>query len=118
MIILRISSEQSGRTARVARHSCSEEEDSLIGEEFSRIESQQLHQIGLRHLKTPDEESSQGNGRLAEVAHPGLPRDLDTFTSHSKMVKLNVGGNHFSTSLETLTRDPGIFLILKFTATV
>ena len=28
----------------------------------------------------------------------------------SKLVKLNVGGHHFSTSLETLTKDPGMFL--------
>ena len=27
----------------------------------------------------------------------------------SKMVNLNVGGHLFSTSLETLTKDPGIF---------
>ena len=27
----------------------------------------------------------------------------------SKLVKLNVGGHHFSTSLETLTKDPGMF---------
>ena len=27
----------------------------------------------------------------------------------SKLVKLNVGGHLFSTSLETLTKDPGIF---------
>ena len=27
----------------------------------------------------------------------------------SKLVRVNVGGHHFSTSLETLTKDPGMF---------
>jgi len=44
-----------------------------------------------------------------EVAQQELLRDLNRLTSHSKMVKLNIGGHHFSTSLETLTKDPGMF---------
>ncbi|XP_020624701.1 uncharacterized protein LOC110062180 isoform X2 [Orbicella faveolata] len=51
---------------------------------------------------------------LDEVAHPELLRDSNTFTSHSKIVKLNIGGHHFSTSLETLTKDPGSMLHAMF----
>ena len=30
----------------------------------------------------------------------------------SKVVKLNVGGHIFSTSLETLTKDPGTYIVI------
>ena len=41
---------------------------------------------------------------LDEVA-----KDLEHVHS-SKIVKLNVGGHLFSTNLETLTKDPGLFV--------
>ena len=46
--------------------------------------------------------------RKERDAFDGVAKKLE-HVHFSKLVKLNVGGHLFSTSLETLTKDPGMF---------
>ena len=102
------SSEKSGRTTGVVSYSSSEtkmsssldleEKGSLLGDEA--LEKANVSDISKHKSKKVCRETDK-------VAHPALVSDSKTFTP--KIVKLNVGGQLFSTSLETLTSDTRAF---------
>ncbi len=65
---------------------------------FSPLESQQLHKKSkeaMTRAETMEKKALDEAAKILEHVH------------FPKKIKLDVGGHFFSTSLETLTKDPG-----------
>ncbi|KAL9951609.1 hypothetical protein ACROYT_G044304 [Oculina patagonica] len=85
----------------------SEEEDGALGDEALQKVNDHIKELfGILKQETK-------NVRKEKEAFDKVAQKLE-HVHFSKMLKLNVGGHLFSTSLETLTKDPGSMLHAMF----